>query len=492
MLPARKTPCDPGSFFGKSYPRALGKLDEDSRLIKGPNTEMPNKPFLQWAKKVDWKQGGTAARPAGKPPKAPITALEAYVQYLRSQALKSVRSHAPDQEEQHSSVAILKEEAAQQAENDWATLDDEEKRIFEDIAKEDAMRFQVEAVAHELRNPGWFKGWLARQGTPAGHAASGSRVKPPMTPWMAFVHVVLSKLKEKDSVLAASVSKIELMRLAMSEASPLYKKLTEEEKAGYVKLAEEDKARYERELQENPEAQRKLEKKAKARAADARANKPALKVRRSKKQPAAEAPEEVVAEVDTTGLTTVQVWAARRAAKRAGEKKNTVTARKAAPTPAPRKRATAKPTAVDPAEEAAAEPEGEDIIQATPAELPDHAYIRTQATGEDWETQSSSEEEQGSESESDEADSGAEDGQGEPSVIADTIGSLEEPMTQDNADSGVLGKVQGLVTAGLKWLTTGRKRRGVLTSMQAEGFKATPRKLEAEYENRRASKRRRQ
>ncbi len=51
------------------------------------------------------------------------------------------------------------------------------------------MRFQVEAVAHELRNPGWFKEWLARQGTHAGHAASGSRVKPPMTPWMAFVHV---------------------------------------------------------------------------------------------------------------------------------------------------------------------------------------------------------------------------------------------------------------------------------------------------------------
>ena len=39
----------------------------------------------------------------------------------------------------------------------------------------------------------------------------------------------------------------------------------------------EDKARYERELQENPEAQRKLEKRAKMRAADARANKPALK-----------------------------------------------------------------------------------------------------------------------------------------------------------------------------------------------------------------------
>lgn len=47
MLPARRTPCNPGSFFGKNYPRALGKLDEDSRLIKSPDAEMPNKPFLR-------------------------------------------------------------------------------------------------------------------------------------------------------------------------------------------------------------------------------------------------------------------------------------------------------------------------------------------------------------------------------------------------------------------------------------------------------------
>ena len=47
MLPARNAPCNPGSFFGKSYPRALGKLDEESRLIRGPNAEMPNKPFLR-------------------------------------------------------------------------------------------------------------------------------------------------------------------------------------------------------------------------------------------------------------------------------------------------------------------------------------------------------------------------------------------------------------------------------------------------------------
>ena len=32
-------------------------------------------------------------------------------------------------------VDALQEEAAQQAEKDWATLDDAEKRIFEDIAK---------------------------------------------------------------------------------------------------------------------------------------------------------------------------------------------------------------------------------------------------------------------------------------------------------------------------------------------------------------------
>ena len=72
-----------------------------------------------------------------------------------------------------------------------------------------------------------------------------------------------------------------------------------------------------------------------------------------------------------------------------------------------------------------------DMIQSQKhAGSPQAREIRCVATGEDWETESSSGEEQGSESESDDADSGAEDGQGEPSVIADTIGSLEEPMTQ--------------------------------------------------------------
>ncbi len=68
-----------------------------------------------------------------------------------------------------------------------------------------------------------------------------------------------------------------------------------------------------------------------------------LQVRRSKKQPAAEEPpKEAEAEVDTAGLTTMQAWAARRAAKRAGEKKKTVAVSKAAPTPAPRKRTATK------------------------------------------------------------------------------------------------------------------------------------------------------
>lgn len=41
-------------------------------------------------------------------------------------------------------------------------------------------------------------------------------------------------------------------------------------------------------------------------------------------------------------------------------------------------------------------------------------------------------------------------------------------VLQDNAESGLVGKVQRFVTDGIKWLTTGRKRRGVLTSMQGE------------------------
>lgn len=63
------------------------------------------------------------------------------------------------------------------------------------------MRFQVEAVAHELRNPGWFKTWLARKGT-SGKAADGARVKPPMTPWMAFVHVSPLPCTGIDNALA--------------------------------------------------------------------------------------------------------------------------------------------------------------------------------------------------------------------------------------------------------------------------------------------------
>ena len=60
------------------------------------------------------------------------------------------------------------------------------------------------------------------------------------------------------------------------------------------------------------------------------------------------------------------------------------------------------------------------------------------ATGEEGETESSSGEEAESdddedaisETESEEADSNAENGRGEASVIADTLGSLEDPLTQ--------------------------------------------------------------
>lgn len=40
------------------------------------------------------------------------------------------------------------------------------------------------------------------------------------------------------SYAMSECSAVAVQRLAMSEASPLYKKLTEEEKAGYVKRAE--------------------------------------------------------------------------------------------------------------------------------------------------------------------------------------------------------------------------------------------------------------
>ena len=53
----------------------------------------------------------------------------------------------------------------------------------------------MEAVAHELRNPGWFAQWLARKSAPASVAPAGARVKTPMSPWMAFVHVSTAFLR---------------------------------------------------------------------------------------------------------------------------------------------------------------------------------------------------------------------------------------------------------------------------------------------------------
>ncbi|CAK0782411.1 hypothetical protein CVIRNUC_005674 [Coccomyxa viridis] len=484
MLPARKAPCNPSSFFGKNYPRAVGKLDDENQLIKGLDARLPNVPLLHWAKKADWSAGGIVARPAGKQPKAPITAQQAYAQYLIAQAEKDFHEAAPNSAEHQSSTAMLKREAAEQAEENWESLKAAEKRIFEDIAKEDAMRFQVEAVAHELRNPGWFARWLARKSAPAGVAPAGARVKLPMSPWMAFVHLIVAKLKEKDPAVASSVSKIELMRLAMKEASPLYRKLSEEEKARYVQLAEEDRARYERELEEHPGARRKAERKAKKKATATNGGAVKTKVKRSgRKRAAAAEPDqaEAEAEVDTTGLNRMQAWAA---VQRAQRKKS---ARSATPAKTARRPRAAKQAASEDAGEGGAEArEDAKEIQATPAELPDDAYIRTQATGEDGETESSSDEEEISEAESD-----ADEARGAPSVIADTLGSQEEALTQDNADSGMLQRLAKQVSDGFKWLTTARKGRGVLSSMQAEGFSATPRKLEGDLDNRRASKRRR-
>jgi hypothetical protein len=67
---------------------------------------------VEWAKKVDWNQGGAEQRPAGRPPKAPVNALEAYAQYLKSRVVKSALNHAPDGEEQPSTEFLQVKSAA--------------------------------------------------------------------------------------------------------------------------------------------------------------------------------------------------------------------------------------------------------------------------------------------------------------------------------------------------------------------------------------------
>ena len=64
--------------------------------------------YADWAKKADWSAGGIAARPAGKQPKPPITAQQAYAQYLIAQAEKDFHEAVPDSAEHNSSTAMLK------------------------------------------------------------------------------------------------------------------------------------------------------------------------------------------------------------------------------------------------------------------------------------------------------------------------------------------------------------------------------------------------
>ncbi len=47
MLPARR-PLKAENFFGKSYPRAIGTLGDENKLIKASDApQLPNAPFLR-------------------------------------------------------------------------------------------------------------------------------------------------------------------------------------------------------------------------------------------------------------------------------------------------------------------------------------------------------------------------------------------------------------------------------------------------------------
>ena len=138
-MPSRK-PLPAQNFFGKSYPRAIGALTGDDKLVVGDNRpQLPNAPFLsefpsifptqqrrvrcaicplgapcvcvgtasvvpentspicggaEWAGTADWRRGGTGSHWVGKVPKEPITPFDAYEMYLDSQAAKAVAEAA--------------------------------------------------------------------------------------------------------------------------------------------------------------------------------------------------------------------------------------------------------------------------------------------------------------------------------------------------------------------------------------------------------------
>lgn len=45
---AARKPCPAGNFFGKNFPRAVGKLGDENRLVKDDSSpQLPNAPLLR-------------------------------------------------------------------------------------------------------------------------------------------------------------------------------------------------------------------------------------------------------------------------------------------------------------------------------------------------------------------------------------------------------------------------------------------------------------
>eukprot|EP00884_Botryococcus_braunii_P011996 jgi/Botrbrau1/20798/Bobra.0156s0027.2 len=274
MIPNTR-PQNFSSFYGKTVPRPQGTLDPLGNLNRDPANPVPaaNAPLIDWSFKADWSSGGSVMpQYVGQLPKKPVTAQGAFIAYKT----KIFREQNPDVPRKS-----LKRLVEEEADEEWSKLGETEKKLFEDLSKEDQSRYVTQMEKFKSANPGWVKWHELHESVEKkdGHhrkqsVAAMPKPRPPLTPWMAYVQNQTQKRLEADPSLKPG---LQLTVQIMKEVSPKWRNLSDRSRLKWIRIAKADRQRFEEELVKNPEYAQKLKakeaKKAERKAAKAEAKK---------------------------------------------------------------------------------------------------------------------------------------------------------------------------------------------------------------------------
>ncbi|KAK9829472.1 hypothetical protein WJX72_006062 [[Myrmecia] bisecta] len=239
-------------FYGKEFPRPTflvksGEIVRDRADAPLP----PNAGLIDWAHKAPYKHGGLKPNWHGKQPRLPMRPFHAFVALKRAEVLE-------ENPELKFDAMSLKHMATRQAALDWATLTEEEKRVFVDRAEADKVRYARELAEYERANPG-YTGWAAEHhtqktgvGAPKAKKAPLEKPDPPKAASEFFFRDKMNKAIAADPSVAEGKNEMELYKQFAMEHAARWQQMVENSgpKRKFRKMEKDDLKRYEEELQQ--------------------------------------------------------------------------------------------------------------------------------------------------------------------------------------------------------------------------------------------------